>query len=308
MMNRIQILLFISTLFCLSPLTIAQESDPVHKVKPKQTDKNQRPIKQSAPLYRTIDNDNILIFELETGRVTFELANFFAPNHVKRIKNLVREGFYDGLPLYRVIENFVVQGGDSSGKKPTKFRSEMHNEFTRSITKDTHFTLVQQPDLLAEQTGFIDGFAVGRSVTDNKEWLIHCPGTINLARGIDPNSGTTDFAIMYGQATRHLDRNMSVFGRIIDGWDSFYRVNRAPIETGGVFGDESKATKIIKASILKDLPESQSTKYEIENTNTPSFKSKIQQRKKLTNAFFHYKGNGNLDICYIRRDLKITQK
>jgi peptidylprolyl isomerase len=288
----------------LPQLAIAHESEKSNTSK--RTESAANAIKQSAPLYRTIANDNILIFELETGRVTFELAEFFAPNHVQRIKNLVREGFYDGLPLYRVIENFVVQGGDSSGKKPTKYRNEIHNEFTRTISKDTIFTLVQQQDLLAEQTGFIDGFAIGRSVTDNKEWLIHCPGTINLARGIDPNSGTTDFAIMFGQATRHLDRNMSVFGRIIDGWDNFYRVKRAPIETGGVFADEKLATRIIKASIYSDLPESKTTRYEIENTGSERFKSKIAQRKKLSNDFFHYKGNGNLDVCYIRRDLKIS--
>jgi peptidylprolyl isomerase len=295
--------IIVISLLAITQLTAANETE-----KAQTSIKGKNPIKQSAPLYRTISNDNILIFELETGRVTFELAEFFAPNHVQRIKNLVREGFYDGLPMYRVIENFVVQGGDSSAKKPTKFRKEIHNEFSRSITKDSLFTLVQEPDLLAEQTGFIDGFAVGRSMTDNKEWLIHCPGTINLARGIDPNSGTTDFAIMFGQATRHLDRNMSVFGRIIDGWDNFYRVKRAPVETGGVFGDESKATKILKASLLSDLPESKSIKYEIENTDSPSFKSKVEQRKKLNNAFFHYKGNGNLDVCYVRRDLKITNE
>ena len=197
-----------------------------------------------------------------------------------------------------VIENFVVQGGDSSQQKISAFKRSIRAEFEREIFAQTPFSLIQQNDLLAEQTGFINGFAVGRSISEGKEWLIHCQGAINLARGLHPNSGTTDFAIMFGTPPRHLDRNMSVFGRIIAGWDNFYRVKRGPKEGSGVFSDTSKASKIVKAYLGSSLAIDKQQTVHIENTSTLEFKQRIEKRRKLDNDFYQYKGNGNMDVCY----------
>ncbi|OUS30413.1 hypothetical protein A9Q98_04995 [Thalassotalea sp. 42_200_T64] len=232
------------------------------------------------------------------------LADFFAPEHSQYIQDLVNEGFYDGLPLYRVIENFVVQGGDANAQKPSKVKRTMQAEFERQIKPKTAFSLVQQGDLLAEQTGFINGFAVGRSISEEKEWLIHCPGAINLARAVNPNSGTTDFAIMFGTAPRHLDRNMSVFGRIIAGWEHFYQVKRGPKKSGGVFSDDSNATHIIKAYLGSSLATDKQQTVYLENTATAAFEQRIEKRRALDNEFYQYKGNGNMDVCYFPIKLK----
>ena len=62
-----------------------------------------------------LDPENTLYLELKTGRVTIEMRPDIAPNHVKRIKELVRQGFYDGLTFHRVIEGFMAQTGDPRG-------------------------------------------------------------------------------------------------------------------------------------------------------------------------------------------------
>jgi len=255
---------------------------------------------QTEQTWIEIKQENLLYMEFEAGTVTFQLADFFAPEHVKQIKALVNEGFYDGLPLYRVIENFVVQGGDPEGKKPSKAKKEMNSEFERIIDKKAPFTLVQNGDLLAEQTGFINGFAVGRSLKENKEWLIHCPGVINLARSNNPDSGTTDFAIMFGPSPRHLDRNMSAFGRIIAGWDAFYKVKRDPESL-------ESATKIVRAYLGSSLAKDEQQSIKIEDTASPAFVEKVAQRRLYKNEFFHYKGNGNLDVCYLRPQIDIKK-
>lgn len=263
-------------------------------------------IKVSNQPWIKVEQQNILYLELDTGIVTILLAEFFAPKHTEYIQDLVNEGFYDGLPLYRVIENFVVQGGDVNQQKASAAKRTMQAEFERSIQAQTPFSLVQQNDLLAEQTGFINGFAVGRSVSEGKEWLIHCPGAINLARGIHPNSGTTDFAIMFGTPPRHLDRNMSVFGRIIAGWDHFYQVKRGLKEKGGVISDLNNASHIEKAYLGSSLAlDDQQTIY-IENTATPEFQQRIVKRRKLDNDFYQYKGNGNMDVCYFPIKMKFN--
>lgn len=251
-----------------------------------------------ATLWETVAQDNLLYIEVEQGRITILLADFFAPKHVTYIKALVNEGFYTSLPFYRVLENFVVQGGDASGQKASKIKQTMQAEFERNIDKSQQFTLLQQDDLLAEQTGFINGFTVGRSLSEDKEWLIHCPGTINLARATDVNSGTTDFAIMFGTPPRHLDRNMSVFGRIIAGWDVFYQINRGSEQLGGGFASISQATVIKRMYLGSDKSNPMVEQILIENTDSATFEQKIANRRKYTSDFYIHKGNGNLDVCY----------
>ncbi|QBY05110.1 peptidylprolyl isomerase [Thalassotalea sp. HSM 43] len=252
----------------------------------------------NQPSWRKVEQENLLYLQTNQGTVTIELAQFFAPRHVEYMRKLVQEGFYDGLPFYRVIENFVVQGGDTSGSKTSKVKTSMQAEIERDINKESPFTLVQSADLLAEQTGFIQGFAVGRSVSENKEWLIHCPGVINLARGNNIHSGTTDFAIMFGVSPRHLDRNMSVFGRVIDGWQALYKIERGDDLLSGAFSDAKQPSFIIKAYLGSQLAKNEQQHWLIEDTTSDYFQNKLAQRRKYSHDFYHHKGNGNLDVCY----------
>ena len=73
----------------------------------------------SAPddQWRTVDPAQIVVMELEHGRITIELSDVFAPNLVAQMKTLVKAGYYDGLSFYRVIEGFVAQGGDPFGTR-----------------------------------------------------------------------------------------------------------------------------------------------------------------------------------------------
>ncbi|NQZ06240.1 MAG: peptidylprolyl isomerase [Algicola sp.] len=265
---------------------------------------------RAEPIWRTLSPQNTLYMDTKSGRIIFELAQQFSPGNVAHIKQLIRSGFYDGLTFYRVIDGFVVQGGDPSESdehKSALAKKTMKAEFERTIDKTASFTLVQTPDLLAQQTGFIDGFAVGRSLTENKEWLITCPGVVNLARSNSPDSGTTDFAIMIGQAPRHLDRNMSIFGRIIHGQEHLNLIKRGAKKNGGMIDDPAQRSKIIKMTIAADLPKAQQLNIEIENTHTKAFKQKFADRRKRAHGFYKHKGNGALDICYLKTDVRINK-
>ena len=89
------------------------------------------------------DLENTLIMQLTYGRVVIEMRPDLAPKHVARIKELVRQGFYDGTPFHRVIEGFMAQGGDptgtgtgGSGKKlPAEFSNEKHVRGTVSMAR-----------------------------------------------------------------------------------------------------------------------------------------------------------------------------
>jgi len=121
---------------------------------------------------------------------------------------------------------------------------------------------------------------------------------INLARAAQADSGTTDFAIIFGVSPRHLDRNMSAFGQIIDGWDAFYKVRR------GLFEQGENADTIIKAYMGSSLPSSQQSTFLVENTNSEAFKQRIKERRLYKNEFFKHKGNGNLDVCYTKPQIQ----
>ena len=294
-MNLIQQLLACLLLLSFATDTHAATPEP----KPVQTQPTQK--------WRTLSPDNTLYLETETGKVIIELAADFSPRHVAHIKKLVRAGFYDGLDFYRVINNFVVQGGDLEGQsKLALAKTTLKAEFEHTIDPKAPFTLVQQPDLLAEQTGFIKGFAVGRSLRENKQWLISCPGVINLARSSDINSASSDFAIMIGQAPRHLDRNMSIFGRIIHGIEHLNFIKRGDKAQGGIIEKQSQRSVIKRMVLASDLPAKEQLNIQIEQTDSQHFKQKLQQRRTRENPFYHHKGNGALDICYLAVETRIT--
>jgi peptidylprolyl isomerase len=146
---------------------------------------------QEPPATPALDPENILLLDLSSGgRVTIQLRPDVAPNHVARIKELTRKGFYNGLTFHRVIEGFMAQGGDPSG------------DGTGGS---------QLPDLKAEFNG-----------------LPHVRGAIAAARQGAPeqaglaavtaaeNSANSQFYIMLS-ARLSLDRRYTVFGRVITG-------------------------------------------------------------------------------------------
>jgi len=126
------------------------------------------------------DLENTLILTLESGPVTIQMRPDLAPGHVDRIKELVREGFYDGVVFHRVIPGFMAQGGDPSG--------------TGRGGSD-------KPDIKAEFS---------------KE--AHVRGVCSMARTPDPNSANSQFFICLDDAT-FLDGQYTVWGQVSDGMD-----------------------------------------------------------------------------------------
>ena len=126
------------------------------------------------------DPENTLILTLESGPVTITLRPDLAPGHVARIKELAREGFYDGVVFHRVIPGFMAQGGDPSG---------------------TGGGGSKKPNLKAEFS---------------KE--PHVRGVCSMARTSDPNSANSQFFICFDDAT-FLDNQYTVWGVVSEGMD-----------------------------------------------------------------------------------------
>ncbi len=257
-------------------------------------------------LYRVPHADKLLYLELDLGFVIIELNPLFAPKHVAQIKKLVRNNFYNGLTFYRVIDGFVAQAGTNVDEDNGNTDFEIKNkslqlpiESRLSSTGDKTFTLVQSPDMFAAQTGFIKGFGAAKNNENSMTWLTHCPRVIGMSRNNDPNTATTDFYIVIGQAPRYSDRNLTIFGRVIYGMDIVQRINRGNAHNNGMFNNISDATTIKNINVASDLPENKQIKIMIERTDTIAFKNKLSERRVRSDPFFYEKPPQVLDICQI---------
>jgi peptidylprolyl isomerase len=158
------------------------------------------------------DPENTLYIDLKQGRVVIEMFPDIAPKTVERIKTLAREGFYDNTPFHRVIEGFMAQGGDPTG---------------------TGQGGSKLPDLPAE-------FSTKRHFLR---------GTCGMARTSDPNSGNSQFFIMFAPAT-HLDGQYTIWGQVVQGMEFVDQIKRG--SGGGGGGVVSSPDRIVHMRVAAD--------------------------------------------------------
>ena len=148
-----------------------------------------------------------MILKLKDGDVEIELFEDKAPKHVERIKKLASEGKYDNVVFHRVIDGFMAQTGD------VRFGNSSSDQFNLDRAGMGGSDL---PDLEAE---FSD--------------IPHLRGTLSMARSSDPNSANSQFFICFDDAP-HLDRNYTVFGKVIKGMEFIDMIKRGEGPNGSV--------------------------------------------------------------------------
>ena len=148
-----------------------------------------------------------MILKLKDGDVKIKLFPDVAPKHVERIKKLADEGKYDNVVFHRVIDGFMAQTGD------VKFGNSSSNDFDLSRAGMGGSNL---PDLVAE---FND--------------IPHKKGTVSMARSSDPNSANSQFFICFEPAPS-LDRNYTVFGKVIEGMEYVDKIKKGDGPNGSV--------------------------------------------------------------------------
>lgn len=257
--------------------------------------------------WRQVPPDNLVFVELQEGQVVIELAPGFAPKTVDQFRRLVREGFYEGLGFYRVIDGFVAQGGDGSDLGELSNVPLIDAEFERNVSSEASWIPVQAPDLFAPETGFADGFAAARDASDGKLWLTHCPGAVAMARNESKDSSRTDFYIVIGQAPRYLDRNMNVFGRVIDGMDVVQRIRRGPTADNGIIRDDAGMSRIRSMTLASDIPEEERLAAYVPDTASDGFADLLEQRRDRRQRFFHHRPPRVLDVCQVPLAGRLTR-
>ena len=267
---------------------------------------------QDDLIWNALDPDNTVYLEAAGRSGVIVLNQDFAPQTVRQFKRLLGEQFYRGLSFYRVIEGFVAQGGDESDMAPGRIQQTLPAEFEidwpqkpkdRDVAKDwvgMSWTPVQENDPFAPFTGFIDGFPAARdSEQGGKAWLTHCPGTVAMARNDDPDSGGTDFYIVIGQAPRYLDRNLTVFGRVVWGMDVVQRIKRGPALENGIIEEDLDRTWIKRLRLASSLDEDERLDIYVADTDSKGFIKMLKERRNRSNKWFHHKPPKVLDVCQV---------
>jgi peptidylprolyl isomerase len=236
--------------------------------------------------------------ELDSGRVVMELAPEFAPRHVANILALVREGYFDGLAFMRSQENYVVQWGDADGKRAIRTaKKTLPAEFARSA-KGLAFTRLPDADTFAPQVGLSDGFAAARDSSTGTAWLTHCQGAVGSGRDADADSGGgTELYVVIGHSPRHLDRNVTLVGRVVKGMELLSTLRRG---TGalGFYEKAEERTPIHSIRVAADLPESERMQLEVIRTDTATFAALVESRRNRSDDWFKYKA-GHVDVCNV---------
>jgi peptidylprolyl isomerase len=159
-----------------------------------------------------MDKENTLYIDLKDGRVVIEMRPDLAPNHVKQIKKLAREGKYDGVPFHRVIEGFMAQTGDPTGTGSGGMGEPLKAEFSK------------EP---------------------------HVRGVVSMARTNDPNSARSQFFIVF-KDSNFLDGQYTVWGKVVSGMEFVDKIKRGAPGSGAVAAPADKMVKVQVAADAKN--------------------------------------------------------
>ena len=161
---------------------------------------------------KAMDKENTLYLDLDYGRVVIEMLPNAAPNHVARIKELTRQGFYDGIVFHRVIDGFMAQTGDPTGTGMGGSGRKLNAEFNN------------EP---------------------------HVRGTVSMARASDPDSADSQFFICFDDA-RFLDRQYTVWGKVVSGMEYVDMIKKGDSHQNGAVVNPDKIVKMQVAADVKE--------------------------------------------------------
>jgi peptidylprolyl isomerase len=248
--------------------------------------------------WRVLDPLNTLYMELPAGRVIIELAPQFAPHHVANVMALARGHYFDGLAIMRAQDNYVVQWGDADGKKPIgEAQRTLAAEFERPLRGLTLVKLAD-PDTYAPLVGFIDGFPLAADPASGRAWLVHCYGMVGAGRDNDVDSGGgTELYVVIGQAPRHLDRNVTLLGRVVQGMELLSVMPRGSGALG-FYEHAEQRLPIRSLRVASDVPAAQRTELEVLRTDTPTFLAYVAARRNRLEEWFKVPA-GRIDVCNI---------
>jgi peptidylprolyl isomerase len=253
-----------------------------------------------ASAWKTIAADDLLVMDLKSGgRVVVQLAPQFSPVHVANIRALARGNYWDGAMIYRVQDNYVAQWGLNESDKPwpAGVTAKPPAEYTRPL-KGLRMKPLGFADPYAPAAGFVDGWPVAYSPKAGWANLAHCYGSVGVGRDLSPDTGTGgELYAVIGHGPRHLDRNIAVVGRVIDGIDKLSSLPRGT-EALGFYKDKSAFVPIAGIRLASEIPAAERPAYEYLDTKSATFATYLRVRANRKDDFY-IRPAGGVDLCNV---------
>ncbi len=235
--------------------------------------------------WRQLDPEETLYIDTVHGRIVIELYPEVAPNHVDRIKTLMRAGFYDGISFHRVVDDFMAQTGDPLGTgEGASSLPDLQGEFM--FRRGPGMPFVQAAEQNRARLGFYKTLPI-ESQPDAQMAVtadgrvsanaIHCQGVVSMARADNPNSANSQFFIMR-QPNTALDKRYTIFGRVVWGFDAVMNL--------AIGNPPPNPDRMLAVRIAADLPESERAPIYVLRTDGPEFRDLIEETRRARRADF----------------------
>jgi cyclophilin family peptidyl-prolyl cis-trans isomerase len=321
-------------LCALMPLLLAAAPTPPSKPAPPVPSPGE--IVSAAPAgdWVAIAPSDLLVMDLaadakgKARRVVIQLMpEPFSQGWVGNIRTLAAAKWWDGLSINRVQDNYVVQWGDASEKKAllkdlnvmtaAEYSSNLFEWQARNAKRDAERQSRQASEIVLSRVepepypdwhsrdayshwvDFYSGWPVATSGSwDQVWWPVHCYSMVGVGRDMPPNTGTgAELYTVIGHAPRHLDRNIALVGRVIEGIE---HLSSLPRGTGalGFYETPEERVAIESIRIASSLPAADQPRFEYLSTDSTSFAAYADARANRRDAFF-IKPAGGADICNI---------
>ena len=254
--------------------------------------------------WAAIAPSDLLVMDLaplngKVRRVVIQLVHGpFSLGWVGNIRKLAAAKWWDGTSINRVQDNYVAQWGDATEKKalPEGLATVPESEYVTEDFVGRPFYSLEGSwrDSYSHDTGFYRGWPI--AFGKEGYWPVHCYGMVGVGRNLSPDTGTgAELYTVIGHAPRHLDRNIALVGRVIEGIE---HLSSLPRGTGalGFYEKEEERVPILSVRLgneIEGLPA-----YEYLSTENASFSAYADARANRRDAFF-IKPAGGADVCNI---------
>ena len=253
----------------------------------------------------------------------------FSQGWVANIRTLARAGWYDGISVNRVQDNYVAQWGDPNYDNPEAegeakplpggLRVMGENDYVdvvRAAAPDEDEIILWHSrheifDNYTDAATFDKGWPIGMEIAEEskvlKSWPVHCYGMVGVGRGMSPDTGSgAELYTVIGHAPRHLDRNIALVGRVIEGMEHLSSLPRGSGDLGFYTAEEAdKRTPILSIRVASDLPAAERPRFEFLSTEGDTFARYAEARANRRDPFFIVPAGG-ADICNIPVPIRLA--
>lgn len=253
--------------------------------------------------WRPLDPENLLYMDLAGGRAIIELAPDFAPAHARNLRALARARYFDGAWIVRSQDNYVVQWSRAEDDPAPMGEgvAALAPEFARA-PGGLPFLALSDPDSYAPEIGFSNGFPVASN--GSEAWLAHCYAMVGAGRGDTADSGSgAELYVVIGHAPRHLDRNITLVGRVVQGIEL---LSVMPRGTGplGFYETPQERSPIRSIRLGPDVPAAERANLEALRTDSGTFTALVDARRTRRESWF-LEPTGHINLCNVPLPVRV---